>query len=75
MIEPAAPEMVGDSTANLGLSVSETRDGGLTGERRHLTVLFCDLLGSTEIATQLDPEDWRAVVAAYNHAAGRAIER
>ena len=30
------------------------------GERRHLTVLFCDLVGSTEIAAQLDPEEWRA---------------
>ena len=27
------------------------------GERRHLTVLFCDLAGSTEIAARLDPED------------------
>jgi hypothetical protein len=33
------------------------------GERRHLTVLFCDLVGSTEIAAQLDPEEWREVVA------------
>src|ERR1700730_16349299 len=31
------------------------------GERRHLTVLFCDLVGSTEIAAQLDPEEWREV--------------
>ena len=30
------------------------------GERRHLTVLFCDLVGSTEIASHLDPEEWRA---------------
>src|SRR5262249_54872832 len=29
------------------------------GERRHLTVLFCDLVGSTEIAGRLDPEEWR----------------
>src|SRR5258707_12662432 len=29
------------------------------GERRHLTVLFCDLVGSTEIAVQLDPEEWQ----------------
>src|SRR5690348_13848880 len=36
-----------------------------SGERRHLTVLFCDLVGSTEIAAQLDPEDWRATLADY----------
>src|SRR6267378_2521018 len=32
------------------------------GARRHLTVLFCDLVGSTEIANHLDPEQWREIV-------------
>jgi class 3 adenylate cyclase/tetratricopeptide (TPR) repeat protein len=45
------------------------------GERRHLTVLFCDLVGSTEIAAQLDPEDWRETVAGYQRAAADAITR
>jgi class 3 adenylate cyclase/tetratricopeptide (TPR) repeat protein len=45
------------------------------GERRHLTVLFCDLVGSTEIAARLDPEEWREIVADYHHAAAQAIER
>ena len=34
-------------------------------ERRQLTVLFCDLVGSTQLSSQLDPEDLRAVVRAY----------
>ena len=34
-------------------------------ERRQLTVLFCDLVDSTVLASQLDPEDLRAVVRAY----------
>ena len=46
-----------------------------SGERRHLTVLFCDLVGSTEIAAQLDPEEWREVVAGYHRAAAEAITR
>ena len=46
-----------------------------SGERRHLTVLFCDLVGSTEIAAQLDPEEWREMVAAYHRAAAQAIIR
>ncbi|MBV8136394.1 MAG: AAA family ATPase [Deltaproteobacteria bacterium] len=46
-----------------------------TAERRHLTVLFCDLVGSTEIAAQLDPEEWREVVAGYHRAAAEAITR
>jgi class 3 adenylate cyclase len=45
------------------------------GERRHLTVLFCDLAGSTAIAAQLDPEDWREIVASYHRAAAEAITR
>jgi class 3 adenylate cyclase len=45
------------------------------GERRHLTVLFCDLVGSTEIAAQLDPEEWRETIAAYHRAAAEAITR
>src|SRR5258708_17958960 len=48
---------------------------GLTGERRHLTVLFCDLVNSTCIAAQLDPEEWREIVAGYHRAAAQAIER
>ena len=43
----------------------------VTGERRHLTVLFCDLVGSTAIAAQLDPEEWRETVAGYHRAAAR----
>src|SRR5262245_6310126 len=34
----------------------------LGGERRHLTVLFSDIVGSTEIASHLDPERWREIV-------------
>jgi len=46
-----------------------------TGERRHLTVLFCDLVGSTRIAARLDPEQWRETVAGYHRAAAEAITR
>jgi class 3 adenylate cyclase len=35
-------------------------------ERRQLTVLFCDLVGSTELASRLDPEDLREIIAAYH---------
>jgi hypothetical protein len=44
-------------------------------ERRHLTVLFCDLVGSTEITAQLDPEEWRDVAADCHRAAAEAINR
>src|SRR3984893_17523343 len=45
------------------------------GERRHLTVLFCDLVGSTAIAAQLDPEEWRETVAGDQSASAEAIAR
>jgi len=35
-------------------------------ERRQLTVMFCDLDGSTELSINLDPEDLREVIAAYH---------
>ena len=37
------------------------------GERRVVTVLFCDLVESTRLATRLDPEDFREVLARYRH--------
>src|SRR5262245_45427458 len=42
-------------------------------ERRQVTVLFCDLVDSTRLARQLDPEDYRAVVQAYQAATVAAI--
>ena len=36
-------------------------------ERRQLTVMFTDLVGSTDLASALDPEDWHEVLSAYQH--------
>jgi class 3 adenylate cyclase/tetratricopeptide (TPR) repeat protein len=47
----------------------------LAGERRQLTVLFCDLVGSTELSTRLDPEDLREVVQQYQQTCGEIIQR
>jgi class 3 adenylate cyclase len=44
-------------------------------ERRQLTVMFCDLVGSTALSTRLDPEDLREVIAAYQHAVAEIITR
>jgi class 3 adenylate cyclase/predicted ATPase len=45
------------------------------GERRQLTVLFCDLVDSTALATQLDPEELREVVRAYQSVCAEVIQR
>jgi predicted ATPase/class 3 adenylate cyclase len=44
-------------------------------ERRQLTVLFCDLVGSTALSAQLDPEDLREVVRAYQDTCAKVIAR
>ena len=43
-------------------------------EHRQLTVMFCDLVGSTQLSGQLDPEDLRAVVRAYQETAAEIIQ-
>jgi class 3 adenylate cyclase len=43
------------------------------GERRHITVMFCDLVDSTGIAAKLDAEEWRDLVGAYLNAASSAV--
>jgi class 3 adenylate cyclase/predicted ATPase len=54
------------------LAESEPRDG-LTGERRHLTVMFCDVVGSTPLSEQLDPEELRELMRSYQEVCVRAI--
>ena len=44
-------------------------------ERRQLTVMFCDLVGSTALAARLDPEDMRGIIAAYDKCCANLIER
>ena len=47
----------------------------MEAERRQLTVLFCDLVDSTALASQLDPEDLREVVRAYQETCAKVIAR
>ena len=61
---PTAPE----STANQPKSPD-------TAERRQLTVMFCDLIGSTELSTRLDPEELRAIIRAYHRCCTELVDR
>jgi class 3 adenylate cyclase len=45
------------------------------GERRQLTVMFCDLVDSTPLSEQFDPEELRELIRAYQHACNTAIAR
>jgi class 3 adenylate cyclase/tetratricopeptide (TPR) repeat protein len=68
--------------ANLGDANKASRDAGLTrapaedaAERRQLTVMFCDLAGSTALSARLDPEDMRQVIRTYQDACSGVVAR
>jgi class 3 adenylate cyclase/predicted ATPase len=65
---PVAPEPIPTTTPP---PISAAAEAG--GERRYVTVMFCDLVGSTGISSQLDAEEWRDLVSAYLEAASTAI--
>jgi class 3 adenylate cyclase/tetratricopeptide (TPR) repeat protein len=44
-------------------------------ERRQLTVMFCDLVGSTALSNRLDPEDLRSVIGAYHKSVAETVAR
>lgn len=65
-LEPAAPGPAPSATPEIPTAEAE---------RRQLTVMFCDLVGSTELSQQLDPEDLRQLVTSYQSACNTAIAR
>jgi class 3 adenylate cyclase/tetratricopeptide (TPR) repeat protein len=56
-----------------GARMQEVRAEDALGERRQLTVLFCDMAGSTRLAQELDPEDLGRVVGEYQRICGEAV--
>jgi len=48
---------------------------GTRAERRHLTVMFCDMVGSTALSTRLDPEEQRELIAAFQTACANQVKR
>ena len=52
-----------------------TENPASSAERRQLTVMFCDLVGSTALSLRLDPEDLRDVIAAYHNCVGEVMGR
>jgi hypothetical protein len=66
--------------AGLGTAETPAKPSGLApasslaaAERRPITVMFCDLVGSTSLAAKLDAEDWRNLVNAYLDEATKAV--
>jgi class 3 adenylate cyclase len=55
------------------MPLSATERNMPEAERRQLTVMFCDIVGSTGLSQQLDPEDFREVLRAYQEAAAKVV--
>jgi class 3 adenylate cyclase len=82
--EPKQAPSKDDSAPLNAMSKSATNDSQTTAhafearlpgaERRQLTVMFCDLVGSTELSARLDPEDLREVVRSYQEKAADVIQ-
>jgi predicted ATPase/class 3 adenylate cyclase len=64
---PAAPPAAGVTPA------TEARVPRSESERRQLTVMFCDLVGSTELSAKYDPEDLQEFISSYHAACSRLI--
>jgi SAM domain (Sterile alpha motif) len=69
LVPPSGPAPIPTTVAPA--MVSAAVEGA--GERRYLTVMFCDLVGSTSISAQLDAEEWRDLVGVYLDAASAAV--
>src|SRR5258708_14803366 len=61
-------------TSAVGGDEPSGQPGVAAAERRHLTVMICDLVGSTALSARLDPEDIRAVMDAYHAACARIVQ-
>jgi class 3 adenylate cyclase len=60
--------------ANATVPADSTGDRPIA-ERRQITVMFCDLVGSTALSARLDPEDLRDVIAAYHERVSGSVKR
>jgi class 3 adenylate cyclase/tetratricopeptide (TPR) repeat protein len=60
---------------NLSPTTPKHETTAASAERRQLTVMFCDLVGSTALSIQLDPEDLRGIISAYHRCCTELVER
>jgi len=65
-LDGAAPTTIGTPAAPASQDAAE---------RRQLTVMFCDLVGSTALSARLDPEDLREIIGAYHRCCAATVER
>jgi class 3 adenylate cyclase/tetratricopeptide (TPR) repeat protein len=64
-----------DVKENTNSAVAASEVAAASGERRPLSVMFCDLVGSTALSSRLDPEDLREVIRTYQACVATTIQR
>jgi class 3 adenylate cyclase/predicted ATPase len=70
----AIAELAGVAPTSLLPALAEPKPQD-TAERRQVTVMFCDLVGSTALSARMDPEDLREVVSTYHKCAAEIVRR
>jgi hypothetical protein len=80
-VQTILPPVLSPPAVPVGTSARVTADAPAAiaaapeAERRQLTVMFCDLVGSTALSTGMDPEDLRDVIASFQNRCSAAIRR
>ena len=70
----AIAELAGAAPASQQPALSEPKPQD-TAERRQVTVMFSDLVGSTALSARMDPEDLREVISAYQKCVAETVQR
>src|SRR5271165_1283739 len=68
----------GSKASSADAPTTSTAPSGSPGdraERRQVTVMFCDLVGSTALSARMDPEDLREVISAYQKCVAEIVQR
>jgi class 3 adenylate cyclase/predicted ATPase len=73
--QPDQPESVVEQAKTVEKTSTPTAPHTPEAERRQLTVMFCDLVESTALSGELDPEDYREVVCQYQQVCSEVIQR
>jgi len=68
--EPFSPLNTPDTS-----SENSTKFENVDAERRHITVMFCDMVGSTSLSETLDPEDFRQILQVYQDTCGYVVKK
>jgi class 3 adenylate cyclase len=71
----AIAERIGTAEEPRRSTSTESKPPDTTAERRQVTVMFCDLVGSTALSARMDPEDLREIISSYQKCVAETVQR